>query len=81
MESSCTNLCTHNDPQRLVCHCFQVTEAELVTALTGLDLRTVKEIRQQIGAGDGCTACHGALRKCLERHRRPAVSPDLAVAS
>jgi bacterioferritin-associated ferredoxin len=80
MENTSSPNCTHECSQRLVCHCFQVTEAQLVTALTVLELRTVREIRQKTGAGDGCTACHHALRKYLERHHHPAASADLAAA-
>jgi bacterioferritin-associated ferredoxin len=54
-------------PDRLVCRCLQVTEAELVTAVARLALRTVKEVRQHTGAGDGCNACHKVLRRYLER--------------
>jgi NAD(P)H-nitrite reductase large subunit len=50
----------------MVCHCLQVTEEDLVTALTTRTIRTVKDIREHTGAGDGCTACHKLLRRYLE---------------
>jgi NAD(P)H-nitrite reductase large subunit len=53
-------------PERLVCHCLQVTEADLLTALSTQTIRTVKDIRRHTGAGDGCTACHKLLRRYLE---------------
>jgi NAD(P)H-nitrite reductase large subunit len=63
----CSN---HNDcsscSERLVCRCLQVTEGELLSAVRGLELRTLKEVRQATGAGDGCTACHKVLRRYLE---------------
>jgi NAD(P)H-nitrite reductase large subunit len=55
-------------PGRLVCRCLRVTEAELVTALTTLGLRTVKEVRRHTGAGAGCNACHRLLHRYLEQH-------------
>ena len=55
--ATCTN--------RVVCRCFQVREVTVVEAITTLGLRTVKEVRQHTEAGDGCTCCHGELRRLL----------------
>ena len=55
---------------RMVCRCLQVTEEVLLETLTAFELRTVTEVRQHTGAGDGCTACHRLLRQYLERHRK-----------
>jgi bacterioferritin-associated ferredoxin len=66
--------CTHSGCDgcpiagRLVCRCLQVTEEVLFEAVTTLGLRTVHEVRQHTGAGDGCTACHRRIREYLERH-------------
>ncbi len=67
-------------PGRLVCHCLQVTEADLVTALNVLEIRTVQDIRRHTGAGDGCNACHKTLGRYLERHGCSAGTADLAAA-
>jgi bacterioferritin-associated ferredoxin len=67
---------------RIVCHCLQITEETVLTALQLLDLTSVKEVRRVTGAGDGCTACHRQLRQLIERKRReemaqsPASSPS-----
>jgi len=55
-------------PGRLLCRCLRVTEAVVVEALTTLGVRTLKGLRQETGAGDGCTACHRLLQRYLERH-------------
>jgi bacterioferritin-associated ferredoxin len=52
--------------ERVVCHCLQVTEEALLIAVETFGLRTLKEVRQATGAGDGCTACHRRLRQYLE---------------
>jgi bacterioferritin-associated ferredoxin len=39
----------------------------LLEALEAFDLRTVREVTERIGAGDGCTACHRQLRSYIER--------------
>jgi bacterioferritin-associated ferredoxin len=67
-------------PDRLICHCLQITETELVTALTVREIRTLQDIRQHTGAGDGCTACHKTLRKYLERHACRNATATLAQA-
>jgi len=59
--------------ERLVCHCLQVTEAELLSVLTARQLRTLQEVRLHTGAGDGCTACHRVLRQYLERIPLPTL--------
>jgi NifU-like protein len=56
-------------PARVVCHCLQVTEEVLLDAVRTFELRTVKDVRQHTGAGDGCTACHRKIRQFLEQHR------------
>jgi bacterioferritin-associated ferredoxin len=62
-------------PQRLVCRCLGITEAVLRKALLTFDLRTVQDIRRHTGAGDGCTACHGLLRRFLEGPAEPQPQP------
>jgi bacterioferritin-associated ferredoxin len=63
---------------RLVCPCLGVTEEELLSALEREEVQTVKDIRRETGAGDGCTACHKLLRGYLER--RAAQSPPSSSA-
>jgi NAD(P)H-nitrite reductase large subunit len=66
-------------PDRIVCRCLKVTEDTIVTAVTTLGLRTVREVRVETGAGDGCTCCHGQLRELLEAHS-PAARRGVTVA-
>jgi bacterioferritin-associated ferredoxin len=66
MKDFCTPQNCETCPGRIVCHCLQVTEEALLAALNVLDLRTVKQIGEAIGAGDGCTACHKELKRYLD---------------
>ena len=66
MNSVCPPLVHSGCPLRVVCRCLQVTESEVVEAVTAHDLRSVKDICHHTGAGDGCTACHAHLRAILE---------------
>jgi len=78
-----TTSCCPATSSKVVCHCLQVTEDALLQALQTLELRSLKDIRQHTGAGEGCTACHRRLRRYLEKPREPAaaVAAELAQAS
>ena len=67
MDTFCTPEQCSDCPGRLVCHCLRVTEDAVVAAVTRLGLKTVKEICDYTGAGDGCTACRKALRRYVEQ--------------
>ena len=54
-------------PDKIVCRCLQVTEAQVVRMITRLELRTVRDVRSLTGAGEGCTCCHGKIQEYLER--------------
>jgi bacterioferritin-associated ferredoxin len=54
---------------RVVCRCLQVTEEQVVETIKRLELETIQEVRQHLGAGDGCTCCHVELRELLARHQ------------
>lgn len=54
-------------PDRLVCRCLNVTEAELIQAITAHEIRTLRDLKHQTGAGDGCTCCHSRLQEYIER--------------
>jgi bacterioferritin-associated ferredoxin len=66
MDNTCPRETCDDCPGRFVCHCLQVTEQALRFALTTLDLRTLRDIREKTGAGDGCTACHHRLKRFLD---------------
>jgi bacterioferritin-associated ferredoxin len=68
-------------PQRLVCRCLQVSEAVLRRALVTFDLRTLKDVRQHTGAGDGCTGCHRRLSAYLQEYAQSASSSDVPICS
>ena len=61
-------------PARMVCHCLQITEDVVLTALETLNIRSVSDLRQHTGAGEGCTACHRRLRQYLEQAAQTAGS-------
>lgn len=74
MHACSTDRC-NTCPGRVVCRCLQVTEDEIVTMISVLSLRTVKEVRDVTGAGDGCTCCHDEIRQHLQ-----SAASQLAVA-
>ena len=54
-------------PERVICRCLNVTESQIVQAITTHDLRTIRELKRLTGAGDGCTACRTELQDFLDR--------------
>jgi bacterioferritin-associated ferredoxin len=63
----------------MVCHCLQITEDQLVTALTTHDLRTIRDVRRLTGAGDGCNACHRKIQLYLDSYSSSS-SPEICSA-
>jgi len=53
--------------RRVICRCLGVTEADLIHCIRTHGARTLKDIARLTEAGDGCTACHPAIRDCLSR--------------
>lgn len=62
-------------PERLLCHCLQITEEMVVSAVNRMALGTVHEVRDHTGAGDGCTSCHARIREVIEQHTAYLPSP------
>lgn len=52
----------------VVCHCLGVTQDEVVSAVTAYELRSVKEVRRQTGAGSGCNCCHTRIQLLLQTY-------------
>jgi NifU-like protein len=76
---SCRSVC-QTCPGRVLCHCLGVTEETILNALSVFELRTVKEVRQHTGAGEGCTACHRQLRHLLQQHEQTVQSSSPSAA-
>jgi bacterioferritin-associated ferredoxin len=52
----------------VVCRCLGITEEVVVSAVTALGLRTVKDVRRHTGAGEGCNACHRKIQIYLDTY-------------
>ncbi len=52
-------------PDKLICACYGVSEAEIREAIIVRGAETVADLRRMTGAGGGCGACGGCLRKML----------------
>jgi NAD(P)H-nitrite reductase large subunit len=66
---------------RVVCRCLQVTEMELVEAMTTHGVQDLREVRRHTGAGGGCMACHRLIRTYLARHPYASSSSSLPSCS
>ncbi len=65
-QSSCAGSCRScpavgSCPDRIVCRCLRVREETIISAITTLGIRTLRELRVATEAGDGCTCCHAEL--------------------
>jgi NAD(P)H-nitrite reductase large subunit len=69
--------CSHTEcdtcPAQVICYCMHVTEDKIVDALQTLGLRTVREVRHQTRAGDGCTACHRRIQGLIDENSYDAM--------
>ena len=63
---------TYDSADQVVCACLRVTHSELVTAISVLEIRSIREFKQKTGAGDGCTACHCRLQCLLDERAHAA---------
>ena len=62
-------------PGGFVCACLQITEQQLLDTLSSTPVRSLRDLRRTLGAGDGCTACHDVLRQYLEAGAQPSCPP------
>ena len=67
LEAATTSAASRPAPRAsgYVCDCLEVTECALLDVLSRSHIQTLRDVRRAIGAGDGCTACHGLLRQYL----------------
>ncbi|MBR1754456.1 Fe-S cluster assembly protein NifU [bacterium] len=51
---------------KLVCNCFQVTEAQIIEAIKENGLKTLEEVTNYTKAGGACGHCKGAIQAILD---------------
>jgi len=62
-----------SNPSDIVCRCLGVTSGEVEQAADVYGAASIQDLRNQTGAGDGCTACHRLLKLVLAaRQQNPA---------
>jgi bacterioferritin-associated ferredoxin len=61
---------TKRMPCPVVCACLQVTRPEVMAEIRKGRARSLADLKERLGAGDGCTACHPDLCALLEREVR-----------
>ena len=64
----CTPELCESCPDKIVCRCLQVTETQVIRMIERLELRTVRDLRNYTGAGEGCTCCHAELKEYLRKY-------------
>lgn len=70
------------DESRVVCSCYNVTEAELRRKIVELNLMTIEDITNVLKAGGACGACHhapGGLQDLLDERWGQKTLENLAI--
>lgn len=64
---------------RPICRCLNVTESDILEAISEHEPQTVQGVSQICGAGGGCMSCHRHIRRMLNERaldRRSDPLPD-----
>jgi len=48
-----------------VCRCLRVSECALRQLAAAGEVRSLDDVKQRTGAGDGCTGCHRRIQEFL----------------
>ena len=59
--------------EKIVCHCFNVSEEAIIKAIRANHLKTVEEVTFYTKAGGGCGRCKGEIQKILDKVNSCAV--------
>ncbi len=59
--------------EKIVCHCFNVSEETIIKAIRANHLKTVEEVTFYTKAGGGCGRCKGEIQKILDKVNSCAV--------
>lgn len=53
--------------EKVVCHCFNVSEETIIKAIRANHLKTVEDVTHFTKAGGGCGRCKGEIQKILDK--------------
>ena len=70
---------SQHHPDDLLCHCLHVSTEEVEQAVDAREVSSLQDVKQQTGAGSGCTACHCAIRDLLGLCRKE-LNETMAIA-
>ena len=60
---------TLRESNRVVCHCFRITELKIREAIDLYGSTSVGEVTEQTNAGGGCNGCHCRIKRMLAGQR------------
>lgn len=55
------------EAEKIVCHCFNVSEETIIKAIRANHLKTVEDVTYFTKAGGGCGRCKGEIQKILDK--------------
>jgi NAD(P)H-nitrite reductase large subunit len=62
--------------RKILCHCYQVTEAEIRELIRHRAPGTVEEVTQATQAASGCSTCYDDIRRILDETRGAGGTPE-----
>ncbi len=62
------------EAEKIVCHCFNVSEEAIIKAIRANNLKTVEEVTFYTKAGGACGRCKGEIQKILDKVNSCAVA-------
>lgn len=61
--------------EKIVCHCFNVSEEAIIKAIRANHLKTVDDVTHFTKAGGGCGRCKGEIQKILDKVNGASAAP------
>lgn len=75
-----TTVPASSESHRPICHCLNVTEAEIREVIADHEPQSIRGVSQICGAGAGCMSCHRHIRRMLNErvlYRRSQMLADI----
>jgi NifU-like protein len=66
------------EAEKIVCHCFNVSEETIIKAIRTNHLKTVEDVTHFTKAGGGCGRCKGDIQKILDKVNGAKAEPVAA---
>ncbi len=56
--------------EKMICMCNEISEKEIIEAITEKNCNTVEKVGEETGAGTICGGCIPLIEKLIEKHKK-----------